>query len=486
MWLYVRFPQLLLDRELGANLDASEPQALLTQRRILEVNRAAHLAGVRPGQSLNTARNLCPGLQSRTPSPERMQSQLEQLALWAYRFTPDVSLTPPAGLLLNITASLKLFRGFMPLYRRFQWGFRKRRIPGVYGLGHSPLAAELISHSGTDITSLLNDTGLLDKNAVIALLDSLPVKLLPCNDKQQEQLATLGLQTLGAINALPHAALTRRFDLPFSALLNRLYGSAADPRKTFQLPDHFYSERQFNGSLTRAEELRFPIAALLDELEYFLQIKQWVNRHLDWQFRYCNGHSDTLSMPVSHQHVDRRRLLRLVLLQLEKWTLQGPVDALALQCSHFEPVAQRNNELFEHSSLFDHQRHERYLTTLDKLEARLGAGSVWQPALCNEHLPEQALTRIHPLANRAPARVTETAMKPLWLMPEALRLSEHKGLPCWHSPLQLLQGPERIDSQWWQHRQVRDYYIARADSGALCWVYRDCLQQRWYLHGLFG
>ena len=485
MWLYVRFPLLLLDREPGAGVAINEPQALLAQRSILEANRAAQAAGIRPGQSLTTARSLCPGLQCRAPCADRMQKQLEQLALWAYRFTPELCLTPE-GLLLNVAGSLKLFNGFLPLYRRFQWGFRKRRIPAVYGLGHSPLAAELVSHSTTDISTLLNEHGLLDKNAVIHLLNNLPVKYLPCEDKHQQQLATLGLQTIGAVNALPHAALTRRFGPPFSTLLNRLYGIEADPRKTFRPPDYFYSERQFNGSLTRAEELRFPIAALLGELDYFLQLKQWVNRHMDWQFRYCDGQSDTLSMPVSHQHVDRRRLLRLVLLKLEKFTLQGPVDALILQCHRFEPVAQRNDELFQHSAVFDHQRHERYLAVLDKLEARLGENSVWQPALCNEHLPEQTTTQRHPLANTPYSARAESTTRPLWLLPEAYHLREQDGIPCWYKPLQLLQGPERIDNQWWQQRQVRDYYIARADSGALCWVYRDCLQQRWYLHGLFG
>ncbi len=490
MWLYVRFPLLLLDRDLGTDADANQAQALLGQGCIIEVNRAAQAAGVRPGQSLSTARSLCPELQCRTPCPQRMRRQLEQLALWAYRFTPEVSLSPPAGLLLNVAGSLKLFHGFMPLYRRFRWGFRKRRIPTVYGLGHSPLAAELISFSGKDICCLLNEQGLLDERATVSLLDSLSIKHLPCENKQREQLLTMGLKTLGTVNKLPGAALTRRFGHQFSSLFNRLYGREADLRPSFQPPDHFYSERQFNGSLTRTAELRFPIAALLDELEHFLQLKQWVNRHLDWQFRYCDATSEQLSMAVSHQHFDRRRLLQLVLLKLEKFTLRGPVDALALQCHQFESIEQRNSELFRHSALFDPQRQERYLAVLDKLTVRLGADSFWHPGICNEHLPEQAIKRSQPLAAssapRSPAAITSSAIKPAWLMQAPLRLSEVDGRPCWHSPLQLLQGPERIDSQWWQQRQVRDYYIARTDKGALCWVYRDCLQQHWYLHGLFG
>ena len=43
-------------------------------------------------------------------------------------------------------------------------------------------------------------------------------------------------------------------------------------------------------------------------------------------------------------------------------------------------------------------------------------------------------------------------------------------------PLELLAGPERIESGWWNGREaMRDYFIAQAGSGALVWVYRQRL-----------
>ena len=50
----------------------------------------------------------------------------------------------------------------------------------------------------------------------------------------------------------------------------------------------------------------------------------------------------------------------------------------------------------------------------------------------------------------------------------------------WHfhegEPLQLLCGPERIESGWWDAGLVeRDYFIAQAADGALVWVYRTRL-----------
>ena len=61
-------------------------------------------------------------------------------------------------------------------------------------------------------------------------------------------------------------------------------------------------------------------------------------------------------------------------------------------------------------------------------------------------------------------------------------------------PLQLLCGPERIESGWWDAALAeRDYFIAQAGDGALVWIYRARLPMAvsqdgpgWFLQGRFG
>jgi protein ImuB len=61
------------------------------------------------------------------------------------------------------------------------------------------------------------------------------------------------------------------------------------------------------------------------------------------------------------------------------------------------------------------------------------------------------------------------------------------------SGLVLEQGPERIESGWWDGRGVaRDYYVARQirgarqSHGAKLWVFQERQSKRWYLHGMFA
>jgi protein ImuB len=77
---------------------------------------------------------------------------------------------------------------------------------------------------------------------------------------------------------------------------------------------------------------------------------------------------------------------------------------------------------------------------------------------------------------------------------EPQSLTERASRPCLDgSPLQLLAGPERIESGWWDGAlAARDYFIASAADGALVWVYRARLPLQaadgggWFLQGRFA
>ena len=62
------------------------------------------------------------------------------------------------------------------------------------------------------------------------------------------------------------------------------------------------------------------------------------------------------------------------------------------------------------------------------------------------------------------------------------------GHPCHGGRLALLDGPERIESGWWDGGDVtRDYFLAESPSGSRYWIYRECrMDRRWFLHGIFA
>jgi protein ImuB len=84
--------------------------------------------------------------------------------------------------------------------------------------------------------------------------------------------------------------------------------------------------------------------------------------------------------------------------------------------------------------------------------------------------------------------------RPVWLLPQAQPLAERNAMPLFEGrALQLLAGPERIETGWWDGAlATRDYFIAQAADGSLVWVYRarlpvsDANEALWFLQGRFG
>jgi protein ImuB len=119
---------------------------------------------------------------------------------------------------------------------------------------------------------------------------------------------------------------------------------------------------------------------------------------------------------------------------------------------------------------------------VERLRARLGEAAVYGVCLIEEHRPEaawgkvQALT-LGPASKHAPAVAEPQMPRPVWLLAEPLAISKPD----------LMQGPERIESGWWDGKGVaRDYYIARQAQSERLWVFQDRHTGHWYLHGVFA
>jgi protein ImuB len=81
----------------------------------------------------------------------------------------------------------------------------------------------------------------------------------------------------------------------------------------------------------------------------------------------------------------------------------------------------------------------------------------------------------------------DVPLRPLWLLAEPCLL-DGRECPRYEGKLEFEEGPERIESGWWDGRDVRrDYYVAHTSDGMRLWVFCERhAQGRWFLHGVFG
>ncbi|MCG3171088.1 MAG: Protein ImuB [Pseudomonadales bacterium] len=485
LWLHLEFPLLALEiftRDLPAD---ERPLAIVEQQRVLCQDARALACGVVAGIPLATAQALCPQLRTIERRPDHEAAALLELADWSCRFTSLSSCVPPAALLLEIGASLRLFGGAPALLRQVEEQLRERGYTHRCGLAPTPAAAGLLAralpctHAGIPPWCVDGD-----RTAFLAQLGALPLALLELPEAQRQRLRRMGLRRIGELLALPRAALGRRFGNELPQRLARLGGELPDPRSAHRPREFFLAERQFPEALHHCAALLFPMQRMLRELGGFLERHQAHCQRLLWRLRDTAGEQRELVLACSLRHHDHAALLELTRLQLDGVRITEPVESLALLCRDFVPTHPCNTTLFGSPAEGDAQATLELL--LDRLALRVGQDRVLGLGLADAHLPEQAWCDPR-RGMTARAAATPAAQRPAWLLREPLPLAgDAAGLRC-DGRLQLLRGPERIESGWWCEQTRRDYFVARREhDGALCWVFRDRASRRWFLQGFFG
>ncbi|MCC5888354.1 MAG: DNA polymerase Y family protein [Gammaproteobacteria bacterium] len=527
LWFCLYLPRLGLELFTRSLTDeaAAKPAALIAQHRLCQLNSAAQAQGLHPGQSLATAQSICPGLAVAWREVDREAAALAHLADWAWRFTPRVSLAPPDALLLEISGSLRLFRGLDRLQQQILTGIRELGYSGLPGMAPTPLAAVALARAGLcpDLEVLAAEldfdplgceplgNGSLRQawteavaKAVRPLLAHLPLDQLDLPAAEQQRLMAMGLRTVADLLRLPRKALGRRFGRQLLDHLDRLTGRRPDPREPVLPAPAFNAELHFLEDVSHKSALAFPMRRLIGELANWLRVRQLASNHLRWTLSHPRHGEGHIEVRCAEPQRDPVRFLELSRLHLERSAGLPEVAALALRVEALEQYGGRADTLFPLPG-----EEDRDPTALiDLISARLGREACFGILPANDHLPEQAWRTLMPgrvsKGDRKDLRaISETLSgpesglergpRPLWLLDPPQPLTSRDGRPYWHGALTLQRGPERLDVMPWSPARLpepclgpRDYWVAQHRQGGHCWIFQNRRNQRWFLHGLFA
>ncbi len=495
LWLAIHLPALLLDslRDAVLVLPGQPPVAIVDLDRGGKVVRACdakvHAAGVHAGMSINAALALVPELHALARDQRRERELFEAVAQRGVRFTPRVSMEPPDGVLLEVRGSLRLFGGARQLCARLQQELADTLgVTARFAITPAPLASLWFARSG-----VLGSRPVFVRNR-----DDLPGRLaslaLDCtrwSPRHVETLGTMGVRTVGECLRLPRDGFARRFGHDILAQLDRATGRTPEPRAAYAVAERFAARRDLEPEINDAVRLEVAVQPLLDELCQFLRERDRGVQALEVQLRHRDAPVTRVRLrfvqPIGAQSqrmagLLRERLARLALPQAVRNVrlLSGPL--IDLQADAVE--------------LFAHDRREsgeNLPQLVERLRARLGNAAVHGLECVPEHRPEAAWRVIEPALPksrgrkhvRSPVSASAAASRqtrPLWLLdtPE----------PCDVDRLVLEEGPECIESGWWDgHDVARDYYVARNSQGSRLWVFRnrrEAAGPRWFVHGWFA
>jgi protein ImuB len=472
MWIAIRLPQLPLEIFLRGS-STPEPFALEERHRVFACDRKARSRGVRAGMAASAALALAPRLRIVQRDPAAETEALLGVAGWAAQFTPGVALEFPDAVLLEAAGSLRLFGGLSPLLERLRRDLAEMGWSAAIAGAPTPRGASWLALAGKEI--FIGSVAEIERT-----LTGLPVAVLRRDRETSEALEAIGVRTLGELLALPREGVARRFGQGLLDELDRALGRVPDPRNFFVPPAQFRAAIELPAEVAQAEALLFAAKRLIAQLAGFLAARSGGTQ----RFVFRLGHRDRAATEVAVGLVaPSRDAGHFALLARERFSslaLDEPVRSIALEVDDVVPLAGRNLGLL----LEQGKPPGDWERLLERLRARLGTGAVCGVAARAEHRPELASAVAEPGSKQIQLEFGE---RPLWLLHSPRPLAEIDARPHHEGPLELLAGPERIESGWWDGDDIaRDYFIARTRNEALVWVYRERGGGGWYLHGVFA
>jgi len=478
LWLYLHFPSLQLDSLFSDDKQNEHPLIIVDEKthKVIQANSLALDSGITLGMGIGSAAALNHELQVLPHRAELEENRLKEIAHWAYLVTSDMALLPPNGLLIKTSNMLSLYDGLDNYWSTLKQHLSTLNVQFHFATGYSPLAAILLGKRSLNL--ITSDTETMKRHVQQQSLTSTELPF-----KQVERLQRVGMDTVGDLLKLSIQDVARRFDIDLVNYVGRLNGQFKHPIDFYHPPEKF---EQYLELLFDIENLQFiekPLSKLLTQLEAFLKLRDRVafEIKLTLHLRDCEDHS----VPFFSAQGDylATKWAQLTHLSLESVTINAPVQGLTLTLvRHGEPQA-------AYHDLFDGNTGTlASLDLLSLLQAKLGQAAIHSPFTHQDPRPEKANQYSLPnLASqdqgREPSTINGTSssshkrLRPSILLPTPEPLT---------TPVTLSQGPERIVSGWWDGEKViRDYFIARCETGRWLWVFRTP-NKAWFIHGLFS
>lgn len=484
-------------------VDPEQPFVLAVEAaggpRIAALNEAAEAEGLAAGDLLADARAKAGMLQVRPANPAADDAALKRLALWATRYTPNVSPwgeeNGADGFFLDVTGAAHLFGGEEALLTDLSCRLDRFGLPARLAIADTAGAAWALSHFHPTACIIL------PPGQEAEALAPLPVAALRLASDTCETLRRLGFKRVGALIDKPRAPFAARFEAELLRRLDQALGRAFEPLALIAPPPVYHSLRYLLEPIAAQDAIVAVATRLMKDLVHALVRDGVGARTLRLALYRIDGEVTMVDISLTLPTRDAAHVARLVDLKLEQ--IARTVDAgfgfeaLGLAATIVERMEPTQIDL---APAADHGDAERCAALVDRLRQRLGPLRVRQLAPVASHLPERAETAI---TGAAPVWPAPEEARPLLLLPHAEPADVIALVPegppqhfrwrgVMHGVAQA-QGPERIASEWWRTPQpTRDYYLVEDEAGRRFWLYREGLYERetcsprWFVQGLFA
>jgi protein ImuB len=460
---------------------------VLDHDKVFIADRRARAAGVHAGMKRGGVLTLSPDTTLYSRNLMNESDLLREVGFALMKFSPMVAVCEDATLVVDITASLRLFGGVLELCRQI------REIVDAIGV----TARMSVSPTGQGAWLLARRARgrrrFLKMRSLERVLGTLPFHAAPEVNAFADWFTGLGCETLADIRRLPRAGLKKRCGVALLDSLDRAYGLAPELYEWLDVPPTFSARIELPDRIEHAEAMLFAARRLVVQMCGWLSAQQLALTHAELTLEHERGREaiepTVLPIALAQPTWREEHLVRLIKERLGRTELAAAVLAIRLAATKVQPAEPPTETLFPEpgGSAEDHNQ------LLELLVARLGVENVLRAAPSSDHRPEHA-NRWVPVGDTQKTQAPPPDLpRPAWLLATPIQLMMKNHRPFYGSPLKLVSTGERIEAGWFDGNLAsRDYFVAQANDQSCYWIYRERSSSQaaddasWFLHGLFG
>ncbi|PPR15745.1 MAG: hypothetical protein CFH37_01404 [Alphaproteobacteria bacterium MarineAlpha9_Bin7] len=424
---------------------------------------------------------------------------IAKLADWATRFTPWVAINGTDGLWLDITGCSDLFGGEGALLDRLRQGLARFNITAHVAVADTAGAAWAMTHFTT------NDGIPPSKNR--ASLTPLPVAALRLEASIVKNLELMGLSHIGDLLSLPRASLSERFGDKLLVRLDQALGVIPEPISPRRPTSTFIVRHAYTEPVTVVASIAHTLDHLLLKLCRLLKKRRRGVRQAVLSLFQANDTVQRIAIGTNRKVQEPKPLAALFTEHLKSFSFclkdGSGIEIVMLAATvteHLEPTQLPLKATEAHSRSSDN--NHMLVDLVDRLTNRLAGGTVARFTPHQSHVPERAVQICTSITQHLSASWPINLPRPIHLFTPPIPIEAVAMIPDnppilfrWQKRTHRVanaSGPERIMGEWWRgDRWTRDYYQIEDMAGARFWLYReglyrDTVNPRWWLHGLFA
>lgn len=460
---------------------------------ITAVNPLAEASGITVGTPAADAKAVVPDLKIVDEIAGRQEKLLKALGEWCIRYSPQIAVDMPDGLILDCTGCTHLWGGERGYLKEIITRLRSKGY-NVRGAMTDTIGASWAIARYGKIKPIINPYEQTD-----ALL-SLPPIALRLETEILERLQKLGFYTISSFIGLGRTALRRRFGESLLLRIDQAIGNEEEHLQYLQ-PIEPYSERlPCLEPIRTAAGIEIAIKQLLSELCKRLQSEGKGIRTAILKGYRVDGRIIETSIGTNRPTFHTGHLFKLFELKIPTLEPALGIELFTMDAPKVEDVAQEQEVLFspEGCGLTDVSLAE----LLDRIANKIGAGSIHRYLPQQNHWPERSIKPAISLKERPATEWRIDKIRPSLLLKKPELIEVTVRLPDYPPMLFIYKGrvhkvkkadgPERIEREWWTDKgEHRDYYQVEDENGQRYWLFRSGhymgnQTHQWFIHGFFA